>query len=67
MFRCLAYMKRLAIGSDPADNRKTNGVVGELSRNDEWRSNGGGSTNDASMLFVMNFCEQGENHKFQST
>lgn len=56
-------MNRLAIGSDPADSRKTNGVVGELSRNDECRSNGGGSTNDASILFVMNFCKFGKTGK----
>lgn len=46
-------MKRLAIGSDPGDSRKTSGILGELSANDAFKSNGGGSTNERSMLRVM--------------
>lgn len=53
MPRCLANIKRLAVGSEPADSRNTSGIFGELSPNEAPKSNGGGSTNDLSRLRVM--------------
>jgi len=53
MLRCLANIKRLAMGSEPADSRNTSGIFGELSANEAPKSNGGGSTNDLSRLRVM--------------
>lgn len=51
-------MNRLAIGSEPGESRKTNGILGELSANEAFKSKSGGSTNDWSMLFVMNVCKK---------
>lgn len=56
-------MKRLAIGSDPGDNRKTKGIFGELSANEAFKSKGGGSTNERSMLRVMKFCSKNKQKK----
>lgn len=66
MLRCLAYMKRLAIGSDPGDSRKTKGIFGELSANEAFKSKGGGSTNERSMLRVMKFCSKNKQTKKKS-
>jgi len=46
-------MKRLAMGSDPAESRNTSGIFGELSANEAAKSKGGGSTNERSRLRVM--------------
>lgn len=61
IFLSLAKASKFAIGSEPADRRKINGVVGTLSLNDASRSKVGGSTYDCPILLTIKFCELRKN------